>query len=361
MQTEILDRLHADAHWDEFVAACLTTLSSKEIPEGERFGEGGGLFDEHLPDGERIEGECSATLVAKYLELDTDHRLAPLLQFTLETDEGSTQDDFDVAAAVNRFRRGFLIQTNKERQAWVEVAFGAYWQIVRDCKTPEEVDEALARARDYRGINFRASLEKNGVKHSKGMLAEKLRVMIERAEREATPKKPNYVHPWDTTAIARMIASVHGVETAMKWFDATVAAASLEDYEYHLAGREFDRHFRVTEVCGCRIAHGTTDSKLIGKFARAKRDGGCQIVIHRTTAGNIMISTNKHQILDGTMRTIVMAVKANEPGDPNAIWHDHKKAKAILNGSDSQPKPPTEQTLQQVVDTIVAVIRNKYE
>lgn len=61
-------------------------------------GVGGGRFDEHSPiGGERKQGECAATLVAKALGIADDLSLEKILKFALNNDIKAASHPFDIA------------------------------------------------------------------------------------------------------------------------------------------------------------------------------------------------------------------------------------------------------------------------
>ncbi|MEK7551860.1 MAG: hypothetical protein AAB534_00380 [Patescibacteria group bacterium] len=343
---------HPQAHLDELVAEwLLRTFAADQIPEGTRLGEGGGEFDEHMKGGGRIKGECSATRVARHLNLDTDHQLAALLGFTLRTDEGPPEYIFDLAAVVMKFRRVHPDQTNKEKYEWVKVALDAYMAVVRNCQSEADVKMVLAEARHYPGLNFHSILHSKGVhRRSGGFMAGKLYDMADKAS------PSSWIHPWDITAVARMIASVYGDKVAVDWFDLPVATARIEDEEYRLAGIIFGRDFYQVEVGGGIIAWGKTNNPQVGKAGRSR---GARIVIQQTETDNIMIFTNDQAVSEELMDAIVVAVKANETDNSEEVWYYLKgKQRMLLNGSDSRPDvPPTKQSLRDVADTVIATVR----
>ena len=65
-------------------------------------GTGGGPHDEHAFGSEdRKQGECGATLMAKFLGIENDRALSKILSYTLENDTRASHDSFmDLAAAL---------------------------------------------------------------------------------------------------------------------------------------------------------------------------------------------------------------------------------------------------------------------
>jgi hypothetical protein len=63
-------------------------------------GEGRGRFNEHPVNGDRKEGECAATLVAKELEVDDDPALQKILRYVLITETQGGAKPFELSSLV---------------------------------------------------------------------------------------------------------------------------------------------------------------------------------------------------------------------------------------------------------------------
>ncbi|HUZ93213.1 MAG TPA: hypothetical protein VNG29_04425 [Candidatus Paceibacterota bacterium] len=134
---------HTGCHEDEFVAArTLMRFGNtdfpgvrdakmiywKSMPAGETWqslldkgticvGIGHGPFDEHGPNGERIENECSATLVAKHLGIDEDEALKQFFQFVLDRDSALGKNPYELPALIKtRYAAG---QSDEAVEKWV--------------------------------------------------------------------------------------------------------------------------------------------------------------------------------------------------------------------------------------------------
>lgn len=118
---------HKDPHWDEIVAICLLkkfgdekfpgitkartvywesgvkTPDGRSIEEWERdgvlvVGLAESRFDEHIKDGDETnKGECAATLVARYLEIEDDPALEKILKYSTAVDTKSVAGPFDIS------------------------------------------------------------------------------------------------------------------------------------------------------------------------------------------------------------------------------------------------------------------------
>ncbi len=131
---------HQRPHFDEAVAIWLVMKfltpvliefvanGNKEIPVPEGailIGVGGGKLDEHTPTGNRKVGECSATLVAKWLGVENNPALKKLLEYTLQEDErvlGSKIKVGDRMSVAIRMKSMFNYMTELEVMNWAMVA-----------------------------------------------------------------------------------------------------------------------------------------------------------------------------------------------------------------------------------------------
>jgi len=90
-------------------------------------GIGGGIFDEHGSGAkDRIEGECTATLVAKYLGVNELPELPFILNFVLKTDTGPAEHPWDIAAMVKTINKAN--PDSKTALDWALIALEARYQ-----------------------------------------------------------------------------------------------------------------------------------------------------------------------------------------------------------------------------------------
>jgi len=101
-------------------------------------GIGGGRFDEHPNNGNpRKEGECTATLVAKVLQIENDPSLEKILAFTLNNDLKAAAHPFDLAYITKLMHQQYPDNPGKVI-TWViaglEVKYQEQYQFFNDTK-----------------------------------------------------------------------------------------------------------------------------------------------------------------------------------------------------------------------------------
>jgi len=166
---------HVNPHFDELVALWLLRRFGKErfpgINESKRIyidagsetyndmsadealtqgylllGVGGGIFDEHATDQtDRVKDECAATLVAKYLDIDTDPALGRLLKY-VKTRDLSGSDEAGLFGLANSLD----VATRHNKSEVVEQM--AY--LLLESRYREEQEFLVHAKREFQTANF---------------------------------------------------------------------------------------------------------------------------------------------------------------------------------------------------------------
>lgn len=108
-------------------------------------GIGGGMFDEHGGSGK--EGECTSSLVAKYLEIDKEPGLLNLLKFVKDTDLKPVAQPFDLSSTLKDVHE---VVTPQEAMKWATIGLLGKWRAQEEfCEaektvlTAAQVDDLL--------------------------------------------------------------------------------------------------------------------------------------------------------------------------------------------------------------------------
>jgi len=146
---------HPRPHLDEVVGIVLLRTYGREIypgienaeikfcdagmtPEGKSWkqlekegvvliGIGGGRFDEHpTQNKERVEMECAASLVAKYLGINEEPWLAKLMKYTCNNDTKGGVNPFDLAAMMNLMMKRWFDHSPTGSLEWAMNAVEVY-------------------------------------------------------------------------------------------------------------------------------------------------------------------------------------------------------------------------------------------
>ena len=244
-------------------------LTTGELPNGKTakdfsdtifLGCGGGDFDEHATSQkDRVEGECCATLVAKYLGLEKNKELQKILTFIKSEDLKGTVVKNELPMMIK-----FLHSCHKEKYSeiskWVE---DAYYAIVEEegekWDSIKNENDAEVGWNELKGKWQRPTLENT---------FELL-------------KKRNYpdLSWWKNF-----------IDEALEYQKKRFVDAQNEFYEFATV-----ENIVVKKVGLCKIALITSDNEEMNKFARSI---GIHIIVQFSTKGNCAIFTDRKKGID---------------------------------------------------------------
>lgn len=340
-------------------------------------GVGGGMFDEHPGvEAEGKKGECTSTLVAKYLGIEGDPALKKILDFVHLSDSKAVGQTFDLPIIIKALHNANPQKTEKIIR-WAMIALHAKYLFEKkglDGTADPTFDATFAKIVE----KIRQSSEKDG-KALKPILA-----FLEKA-------KPGALHPgFDLIGLTRVIHQVYSPEKAFNWAIMGLEAKYQQQKAFLWAQENFDKIAKIHEVLGpggemLKLVIGQTDNTELGKVARTK---GAGIVIQKNSKGQVGIYTNKglrgkngrpltltiydvcqmirleEQYLNGIIKTYDWKDLAREGKVAGAeAWYFHDEGQMLMNGSLSNPDVvPTRiplETIQEIVQ--IGINPNAFE
>lgn len=329
---------HEDPHLDEIAALWLILRFGKEkFPGAENvfvelvdnnaqitpekgllaLGVGGGMFDEHpKPNKARKSDECTATLIAKYIGLDTDdENIVRILNFVKNADLKASGGTFDLAQMIKILHA--LRMPTEDVIAWTFMAL--------DVKMDDPRESG-----DF-SLQYIAFLL-----------------------REMNPNEPEIAYEWFKIGMEAKLAD------QTKFFADTY--------------REFHNNANVEEIKSFKrtltLVSIRSDNDQIAKIARSKKHGvDADIVVQINSCGNMGIYTNqKHGKIN--LESLVRMLNAEEQRMrkdihttdwdtlsaegmiPNGFWYYHVQGQFVLNGSKTAHVEPTKIPFERIVELV---------
>jgi hypothetical protein len=257
--------------------ATVSFMTTGELPDGKTandfpdtifLGCGGGMFDEHATSQkERVEGECCATLVAKYLGIENDPGLQKILTFIRSEDLKGTVVKNELPMMV-KFLHATYGNKYEEISKWVEDAYYAVYLLEnKKWESIKNDSDSEMKWREMKGKWQRPTIE-------------------------------------NTNEIFKEV----GYTETTWWNKFIEEAKSDQKRRFEEARVEFNRNAiveRVTSKSGrvFNIAFIESDNEEMNKLARSI---GMHIVIQFNSKGNCFIVTDRKQKIDLTFAFILI-------------------------------------------------------
>ncbi|MFA6459121.1 MAG: hypothetical protein WCV79_01860 [Candidatus Paceibacterota bacterium] len=377
--------LHINAHLDEFLALFLLRTYGEECFPGiktaairysesdikgsdEKYdrdgilpiGCGGGRFDEHTPEGERIEDETATTLVADYLGIESKSELTKLLNeaYTCDTQgRTNTTQLAEIIKAANRCHR-----QNGTNQV-MQIAYKALAAIVNQ----EEYHFAATPGEKTLLEIFRAEVDKGNYSANP-----KVRATLFNLVHASMKAKDDRV-----TELAHIVECLyrhgHRDEDVQAWVEFVLCALETDQMEFQ-EQVEIAKQIRPIPVYvqqgvreeRMRLLVVRSDSPLAQKAARYR---GAEIILLAKSSGNYQIFIDKRiegLNLANAIRMIRwLELPQGDKADANWLdldkegklervphWYYFKRAEMIFNGSETHKVPPTEICTHALVEVL---------
>ncbi len=308
-------------------------------------GCGGGRFDEHRGESERLPNECATTLVAKYLGVHEDPCLKRIIAEVLRCDTKAGVKSTELAEIIKMATR--RLTENEPVLTWgmkVLHALHSHLFLNSDRVTGEKTLEVL----------FKDLVGKNRFPN------EKARLYMEKLVRESMERKDDSImelsflteclyrtdKDGDAVDFVRF-ALDHMYNDQLEFQKAVAECMKGEWFSFSALCNRKGRRERTMQLKGLIIK---TDSPLVQRAARTQEAGGASVVIIQKTSGNnvsVFVDASKGINLTAFTRMVRWTELPKDekesvswenlgnagvlPQVPN--WYFFKKGQMLLNGS----------------------------
>lgn len=323
-------------------------------------------YDEHrsLPFGDRVPGECAATLVAKDLEISMTDALKRLLDYTLEHDSKGTRTNLDLADFINCLNKFF-----NDSQKTLEIGMTLCKALYENTYILTQADrDEVANMIDFLMVGKDKDTAGPILKFAKGL-------------------KNGNKNPYDLTEIYVVLKNAEGPEGAQEIIKILLEAKYFAQDLFRRALKELNPVKETREFI--KLKNGKVEFLKNGiklltiestntEISKAARYRGADVIIHKNK-DDVFVSSNKKSIdLTGTIDNIVAALRLKEqycatghfittdpailysPGniesDPWYFQTEDRGGK-VMAKKDEKTKIPL-QIISQIVKTILLLDQN---
>lgn len=355
-----------------------------KLPDGETFwtmlqkrklclGIGEGPFNEHASHGKaRKQGECAATLVAKYLKVDENPALQPILREVTHCD---LTDKVRKTQLSSLMKVRYRYTNHEDVITWASTALEALYQHSEKSLAGQTT---LQLPREYmEGLVIKYADERirtYGWDHTEAL--EQFRRFVSMSEGNSDKTLTELAH------LFKVIYGVMGDDVAWDWLHAVLMDLYKDCVQFFATAKvvcslntvsvpvSYDGNYEIP------LFAATSDSEHLSLAARSRWGGHHAVVVQKTMRGNTAIFLNKYLpiVIDygisldpfvamfryaearrnGIYYTGKLSDLCDEVSDiaPNIYYPPDKGS--VLNGSTTTPDAvPTKLTLEEIVDIAV--------
>ncbi|MDB5239288.1 MAG: hypothetical protein JWO00_623 [Candidatus Parcubacteria bacterium] len=321
-------------------------------------GCGKGRFDEHRKKTERLEDECAATLIAKYLGVHNKPELKRLLSEVLYFDTHSGCASTQLAEIVKAAHR--TTKDTYEIVNWALLALGAIVEFEKNNYGPREGEKTLVEVmrtsvaqglytEDERVRQFMFN-QMHSSEKSKADSVTELAFIVQALYRNAYTE--DNVSDWLVTPLDQMV-----LDQLEFWKEVEKRKKSKPlEIQAKLEGEERKLLFLV---CKSDSLHAQKAARYLGGQVVVVRNskGNVQIYVDTTIQG-LNLSEAARMIrwleLPKEKRGMMEWKTAGVSGEHPAVkeWYYFKKGEMLFNGSSTHVRKPTQLSLPVIINTL---------
>ncbi len=329
-------------------------------------GCGGGRFDEHRGEDERLEGECATTLVSKCLGLQEDSVLKQIADEVLRCDTERGVRNTELAEIIKMAHR--RLEGNEIVLRWcMKVLHSLHSQLfanyarVTGEKTLEQLFAEMAKQNRFPDERARTHLGK--------LVAESMERKDKSITELAFLTECLYRTTTDGDAAEFVkFALGHMYNDQVAFWEAVEECKSGN--WFHTSA--LCNHGRTQTVARLPVLSICSDNPLVQRAARRKEAGGAAVVIVRTKNGNTSVFVDDSKGINLTAFTrmvrwlelpkdkygkLTVEISWDELGKEGKLkkvpqWYFFKKAEQLFNGSLTLPDVPPTQIRIRAIEEI---------
>ncbi|MDD5043769.1 MAG: hypothetical protein PHD51_03860 [Patescibacteria group bacterium] len=327
-------------------------------------GIGRGRFDDHAPENK---GETASSLMAMFLGIENEKGVKNFLRYTHNVDSRANGDSFDLANMLKVYWQAYAnmpLSPEERREKEMMVFDWAAAAIIAKLENPE-MPKGFHVKKLLKQCQQEAEKEKLDITPSDYIDIEKYVEQIDKGQR---------IRPWGLAVLAEIITQKTGDQ---QWFYDAVLVKIRDRIYYRYQLGEFDRKAKIFQITApngqqIRIATLNDDGAYHNKIFRNENGGKCDILIQKTSAGNVQIYTNSRSKNKLPIKTVIAIIRSVELEkkkidsrrfpmpylekygeiDEIPIWFYSERGEMLLNGSLTADKPATTLTLEQLLQIV---------